>query len=185
MHKFSPSSVERLDTEERRKKLPPAETLRRFGLKEGMTLVDIGAGSGYFSRAASEIIGLKGEIFATDISKEMLHHLESQGIPENITTVLSKEYEVPLANAIANFVLIAFVAHETPDLKRFLKEAVRLTKKQGRIAIIDWIKQEEEHGPPKKERLSEELLDRTLNEYNVVKKGRLNESHYFRIIQNT
>ena len=66
MHRFSPERADRLETPERYALLQPRETLLRFGLGAGMTIVDVGAGTGFFTRPAAEIVGPAGRAVAVN-----------------------------------------------------------------------------------------------------------------------
>lgn len=184
MHKFEPGNAARLERAERYQLIPPAATLTKFGLRPGMTFVDIGAGTGFFARAAAEIVGPSGRVFAADIAQGMLEFMQSQGMPGNMTPILSDEYSVPVSDAIADMSFMAFVAHETADLPRFIGEAARLTAPGGRIVIVEWKKQTEEQGPPETERLAETgLLEQIGTQYTVLDHGALNASHYYVVLQ--
>ena len=183
MHKFSPQNSERLEHEERYSLLQPEQTLRRFGLREGMTFLDIGAGTGFFSRAASKIVSGTGTVYAADISTEMITAFRRHGIPKNVHLIHSKEYHVPLQRADADVTLLAFVLHETPQIPKFLSEVKRLTRFGGHIAILEWKKQAEESGPPMEERIDPDSLRTHLRGFKVLEQADLNPSHYYCILQ--
>ncbi len=182
MHKFSPSNADRLESEQRYKLLPPRETLKRFGLGKGMTFVDVGAGTGYFTREAAKIVGSKGMAYAVEMSKEMAEHLREKGVPENVQVIRSEEYRIPLDDSISDLTWLAFVVHENSEVRRFVREAKRVTKDGGRVVILEWKKQEEEHGPPMDERLSQHDLKKALSGFAIVEEGSLNRSHYYVVI---
>src|SRR5216117_999506 len=46
--------------------------VRSLGIRPGQVVADIGAGTGYFSRRLSKLVGDKGQILAVDIQPEML-----------------------------------------------------------------------------------------------------------------
>jgi ubiquinone/menaquinone biosynthesis C-methylase UbiE len=183
MHKFSPEKADRLENTDRYEQLKPDQTLGRFGVKEGMTVIDIGAGTGFFSRAASAIVGKNGTVYAIDISFEMLNAFRRFGVPENVHLVQSDEFDIPLPSAISDLTLMAFVLHESENLKKSLTGAARVTKPNGLIAIIDWKKQSEEKGPPVEDRLALNDLLTQVNGYKLVESGDLNPSHYYCILQ--
>jgi ubiquinone/menaquinone biosynthesis C-methylase UbiE len=183
MHKFSPNKASILEDDGRYVLLQPEKTLRQFGLREEMTIVDIGAGTGFFSRAASNIVGEKGTVYAADISSEMLDAFRCFSVPKNVQLLQSSEYEVPVPSVKVDFVLFAFVLHESENIPRFLKEAARLMKPDGRIAIIEWKKQEEEYGPPMEERISKNELLSQCKGFTVLSSAYLNSSHYSCILQ--
>jgi ubiquinone/menaquinone biosynthesis C-methylase UbiE len=182
-HTFDPSNALRLEREERHAMLQPSHTLARFGVSRGMTVVDVGAGTGFFTRAAAELVGPDGHVHAMDVSEAMLGHLRDLGAPPNVSLSLSGPHSVPLPSAIANVVLAAFVVHEAPDRKAFIRELIRLLKPEGKVLVFDWKRQQEEHGPPMAERLDELELDRLLDGLWIIDSGDLNSSHYYRVFQ--
>ena len=179
MHKFSPENWQRLEGEERKKLLPAEEILRRFGLSEGMTFLDVGAGTGYFSRAATTIVGKKGKVLAADMSAAMVELLKGNGLPPHVEVIQSEEYSIPVPDSVADVSWLALVTHENPEILRFVREVARATKRGGTIVIVEWKKQDEEHGPPMAERLDQKELRRTLGDLKVVDEGSLNASHYY------
>lgn len=185
MHKFSAEKWQRLESDERRKLLPAEEILRKFGLSEGMTFLDVGAGTGFFAREAAKIVGSNGKIVAADTAPAMLELLKGNGLPPQVEVLQSEEYSIPVRDSIADFSWLALVTHETQDVRRFVKEVERCTKHGGKIVIVEWKKQIEEQGPPFEERLDQKELRRSLEDFNVVAEGSLNRSHYFTEIEIT
>ena len=148
-----------------------------------MTFVDIGAGTGFFSRAASDIVGKQGTVYALDMSADMLEILKRNGIRDNIHTLLSEEYRLPLEDNVGDLTLISIVLHENADVNRFLAEAARVTKSSGKILIIEWKKQDEESGPAKAERLGLDDLLPQLSPYDIVEQGDVTRSHYYVVVR--
>jgi ubiquinone/menaquinone biosynthesis C-methylase UbiE len=183
MHKFSPAKADNLELAKRYDLLQPEQTLREFGLIEGMSVLDVGAGTGFFARAAANVVGKKGTVYACDISSEMLTSFRRFGVPDNVRLIESTELEIPLPAGIVDFVLFAFVLHESSNIPGFLAEAIRMTRPGGRIAVIEWKKQAEENGPPEQERLSSDELQSKINGFEVIASGDLNPSHYFCILK--
>lgn len=170
--------MNRLDSPERRKMLPPEETLINAGLTKNDIFIDIGCGIGYFSIPASIITGPKGKVFALDTSSEMLEELNRRinvNKITNIEPILSDSYNFHLNQDTGTFALMSNVLHEVDDKVIFLKETNKILKTQGKLCIIEWQKKETEKGPPVKDRLSElqvnELLEQTnfklLNSYSI------------------
>ena len=182
MHKFQPENASRLENEERHALLKPDTLLRQFGLEEGMDFLDIGSGTGFFSRAASRIIGENGKVYSADISEKMLDAFRSYGVPKNVHLILSNEYEIPLSSALTDMALFAFVLHESKDIRRSVIEAARIIKPEGRIVIIEWKRQLEEHGPPIDDRISLNDLLTEVHGFKIISSGDLNPSHYYCIL---
>ena len=61
-HKFDPARRGYLDSPARRAYLDPEGTLRAFGLREGMIMADVGAGTGFFALPAARLVGPRGRV---------------------------------------------------------------------------------------------------------------------------
>ncbi len=173
-HKFNPAHMEKLDNPDRRELLPPVKMLTDLGLKEGYTVLDIGAGIGYFTIPASEIVGKKGKVIAVDTSEEMiekLKHRVSNAHIENIEILKSEEYDFVIENSTVDFALLSQVLHEVDDKKRFLLKAHEILKASGEIAIIEWERNETKFGPPIEHRIDRIEAIKMLDEvgfYNIM-----------------
>lgn len=180
---FDPRNLQRLDNPDRRKLIPPHDTLVLVGLTEGSTFVDIGAGAGYFTLPAAQITGPSGRVVAADLSNEMLDHLkaraEEQGV--NIETVLTPPDSLPLADQIADMTFMAFVFHELDDRSNYLAELKRITKPAGSLAIIDWAKVDSPMGPPVDHRvdIKEAIREIAAAGFRIESHGALNPYQYF------
>lgn len=157
-HKFHVKNKSKLDSESRRKVLPPEKTLLSFGLHEGDIMADVGCGIGYFAIPAAGLVGNSGKVFAMDISPEMLKEvqirIEENGI-SNIETVLTEENDLKIESHKISIAFISFVLHEAEDKEKFLKEIKRIICPKGKIAILEWKKIHSEFGPPLQHRLDE------------------------------
>src|SRR6476646_3323794 len=113
--KFDPRNRELLLSEERHSQLQPRALLRQLGLKSGDVMADIGAGPGFFTLPAAEIVGEHGIILAAEIQGEMLSalktRLDEQGL-KNVRLVKMSDTETPLPQQACDLVLAAFVLHE-------------------------------------------------------------------------
>lgn len=150
-HKFDVKSLAKLDTSERRKMLPPDETLHKFGLSQGDIVADVGCGIGYFSLPASTIVGLTGKVLAMDISDEMLEQVREKAHQfgaVNIETIKIEEQDFLLADGSVDVEIVFFVLHEAQEAHQFIFELNRILKPGGKLALIDWEKRETPHGPP-------------------------------------
>lgn len=164
-HKFDVNNRSKLESEERRRLLAPSETLAKLGYKKGDDMADIGCGIGLFTLPAAEIGGEQSKIYAVDVSSEMLADVkkraESAGLG-NIIPVKSDEYDFKLADGAADLVFICAVLHEIDDRRRFLAEAARICRKNGKIAVIDFNETYTESGPPLSHRIARERVSELL-----------------------
>ncbi|HSA34063.1 MAG TPA: methyltransferase domain-containing protein [bacterium] len=183
-HRFDPKNLARLDSPDRRALIPPDPALRAIGLKAGETFLDIGAGIGYFSIPAIDIVGPEGTVIAADLSPEMLAELTLRaGDRPNLTILRSEENGLPVADGTVDRALMAFVLHEIPEPAAFLAEVRRVLKPSGHIAVIEWRPVETPMGPPVGERLAEADSRRLLEavRFAVTAEGTLNAAHYYMV----
>lgn len=156
-HKFDITQKSKLDNPKRRELLPVKQVLENIELKADEIFADIGCGIGYFSIPAAEIIGSLGKVYAVDVETEMLKELESRRIEhniENIQVIHSEEYDLKLEDQLVSLAFLCTVLHEVEDKPRFLKEAKRILRKAGSIAIVEWIKRTSDWGPPISHRIA-------------------------------
>lgn len=155
-HKFPAMNKGKLNNPTRRAMLPADKILQKTGMKKGEAVADIGCGIGYFTIPMAELTGREGRVYAVDIQPEMLEEVKasiSEKKLQNIYPVLSEEYGLKIEDKSVTFAFICTVLHEIEDKEKFLKEARRILKPGGRIAIVEWIKKESEYGPPAGHRL--------------------------------
>jgi len=168
-HKFSPKSKGKLDNEWRRENLPALSTLKSLGLTREDVVADIGSGIGYFTIPAAQLVNEKNQVYALDISPEMLEEVKLRmadaGL-SNITTIKTAEYDLKIPDASVTYALIVNVLHEIKDQNRMIDEIHRILKPGGQIAIIEWIKADMEMGPPCDERIGKEELTHLLTSKN-------------------
>lgn len=160
-HKFEAKNKHKLDNEERRRILPPRETLEKVGLRQGDIIADVGCGIGYFTIPAAQIVGSGGKVYAMDILPEMLMEVEKKKTEMSlpiITTIVTEENKLKIAEDSVTLAFICNVLHETQNVLSFLSEVKRIVSDNGRVAIIEWNKIESDFGPPLSHRLAKEYV---------------------------
>lgn len=183
-HVFDPAHLHKLDNPDRLKSLPPKSTLIDLGLVSGNIFLDYGAGAGYFSFAAADIVGEKGKLIAADISQEMIDVLTKRAFDHNLNDIVTIKLDgnvLDLPNNSVDFIMLSFVLHEIDDKPSLLNELKRVLKPGGKLAIIEWQNKETLIGPPLIDRLSEENVKDTITAlgYNITKSNEINSLHYY------
>jgi ubiquinone/menaquinone biosynthesis C-methylase UbiE len=117
----------------------PEKILPPF-VKPGFTVIDAGAGMGYFTIPLLHLVGRGGKVVALDIQERMLQGLERRaaraGLTSRLTLHLGRPGELGV-NGAADFVLIFWMIHEVPDQQAFLSELRACLKSQGRLLIAE------------------------------------------------
>ena len=155
--------LDHLDNPERRRHQDPEAFWRKVGLSPGTAVAEIGAGTGFFALPAAQAVGPAGKVYAVDISDELVELLKERQAERGMTNlfpVLSTAERIPLADGLADVVLLANVLHDIPPSTA--SEAVRLLKKGGRLINVDWKKTETPGGPPVSVRFTEAEATRRL-----------------------
>ena len=174
---FNPKSKDKLDNPNRRKVLPPRETLLQLGLEESDTVADIGCGTGYFTIPALDIV--RGHVYAIDISDEMLEEVKRKTTSERLKVVKSSSNDLMIEEGSSSFVILSMVLHEVDEPKAFLQEIYRVLKTDGRLAIIEWKKVEMSMGPKYNHRIdTADILKYAGESFELVKEIDLSDQFY-------
>jgi ubiquinone/menaquinone biosynthesis C-methylase UbiE len=180
-HKFDVKNKHLLESPKREEWFDSIQALKALGVRPGMTVADIGCGTGYLTLPTREIVGGGGRVYAADISREMLEEVEKKikGIT-NVSLMLSRENEIPLEDDSADFCLLAFLLHEVDDIGLFLKEVKRILKNPGLVGVIEWEKVESPMGPPIEDRISKVEMRKIAPEmgFSIKRSMALGKYHY-------
>lgn len=144
-----------LDSPERRSSQDPVRLWRRVGLRAGDTVVDVGAGTGFFSFPAAAQVGPGGRVYAVDVSEELVDLVRERAAERhvaNVTSVLSTRTRIPIEDSVADVTILANILHGIPP--KTVDEAIRLLRPGGRLVNVDWKKEASPDGPPVGHRLS-------------------------------
>ncbi len=155
--KFDPKKRKKLNNPVRLKWLPPDLIWKLVSSGSGATYLDIGAGTGYLTRAIADIAGSSVRIHALDIEPLMIQEIQAT-LPVNgsISPRLMKENQLEFDDDSVDGAWMITLYHELEPPEPLLEEIKRVLRPGGRLLIIDWEKSEEacELGPPLQHRVA-------------------------------
>jgi ubiquinone/menaquinone biosynthesis C-methylase UbiE len=130
-----------LDRAEREAEEQPTRALQIMQIAPGMTVADIGAGSGYFTERLARLVGPTGRVFATDTQQGMIdllkRRLSGQKI-QNVTVVLSEPSNPRLPAGTIDLALMVDVYHELGDPPTVLGHIRAALKPDGRLVLVEY-----------------------------------------------
>lgn len=166
--------------------LDPKEILEKVaGLGYGDHVGGLGCGpKAYFVFQAARIVGDRGLVYAVDIQKDVLSsvesHVKTQGF-SNVRTIWSNletygATKIPESSLdLAMFVNVLF---ESSDVASMLKEGIRLTKKSGKILVVDWKAIGAPLGPKPEHRIKPSYVKEILEAYGLKLESEFDAGQY-------
>lgn len=130
-----------LEREEREELEKPEVVLQAMELREGMTVAEIGAGTGFFSRRIAKAVGPTGKVYAQDIQPEMLELLKEYSAKEGITNiipVLGTETDPKLPLRKIDRVLLVDVYHEFQKPEPMLAALRKVLAPGGTVTVVEY-----------------------------------------------
>ena len=116
------------------------EIVNSLGLKPGMNVADIGAGSGFFSRLMAERVGPTGTVYAVEISSCLIDRIKKSADAanlRNIKTLLGTARTPKLPDRSADLVFVAESYHHFEYPKEMLQQIRKALKPDGLLVIVD------------------------------------------------
>jgi arsenite methyltransferase len=157
IHQDAKTYISLLENPQRDEEQKPHEVITALGIKNGETIADIGAGSGYFAFRFARHVGDNGRVYAVDISSDMILHMNryiSGAKLNNVITVLSAEDD-PLLPAVGiNRFFICNTWHHIQKQENYIGLMKKMLKPGGQVVILDYKKEQLPVGPPPEMKIS-------------------------------
>ncbi|MBS9404813.1 class I SAM-dependent methyltransferase [Halomonas sp. TRM85114] len=117
----------------------PDKVVSALRIGQGIMVVDLGCGDGYFTAAIARQVGA-GHVVGVDLDPVMLEQAQAayEGM-SNCSWLLGDAMALSrLLDASADYVLIANTFHGVPDKTAMAQEIAKALKPNGRLAIVNW-----------------------------------------------
>jgi ubiquinone/menaquinone biosynthesis C-methylase UbiE len=171
-----------LDSKQRESLIPPEALISQMPIQKNHTLLDVGAGSGFFTIPMSETTSSK--VYAMDPDIRMLSVIEEKAKEKGLTNIeLIQGYleNLSIENDSIDFVMASLILHEVSSLTKALSKIFDVLKTGGHLLCLEYEKDDLViEGPPMSIRIGSEELERVLalSGFKVVKKTKINDATY-------
>jgi predicted methyltransferase len=138
----------------------PARVVELMAIKTGMTVADVGAGTGYFTPHLSRAVGASGKVIAEDVEPAMVEWLEARVKRErleNVQPLLGTADDPRLPPGGVDRVLVVDTWHHVENRAAFSKKLAAALAPGGAVFIVDFTL-ESPHGPPRSARLAPDTV---------------------------
>jgi precorrin-6B methylase 2 len=113
----------------------------RLDVRSGMTLGEIGAGSGWLSVAMAGRVGPSGRVYATELGDDQLAEIRAaarEAGAANVTVLRAGEQSTNLAAACCDAIFMRRVYHHLSQPASIVTDIRRALKPGGRLVVIEF-----------------------------------------------
>ena len=109
-------------------------------MKEGMTVLDVGCGPGFFSMEIAKMVGRRGKVISADLQEGMLQKLRDKikgtEFEERMKLVHCDKDKINVQERV-DFILAFYMVHEIIDKNSFFKELKNILNEKGQFLIVE------------------------------------------------
>lgn len=129
--------------------------LARLDIRPGDSVLDLGAGDGWWTAKFADLVGTEGRVFAAEVAQELVNRLENRfrDVPQ-VKAYLCPKDSPGLTETTLDLVFISQVYHHLEGKSRadYWRELAKVVKREGRVAVIETYPQialrGKDHGTP-------------------------------------
>lgn len=154
--------IQRFENEERYERQKPDDVINLLGDIKGKTIMDIGAGTGYF---AFRLAAKGANVISADVDDRFINYVKEKKDSLNVANLKTRkvEYDDPLlSDEEANHVIIVNTYHHINDREEYFTKVLKGLKADGTLMVVDFKKNVGGDGPPKRYRVASEKVKQEL-----------------------
>lgn len=143
----------------------PRRNIAALGVEPGMSVADFGSGSGIYVLHIAEALQNSGHVYAIDIQRDLLKRLKNEAHRsgfknvEIIWTDLEGAGSSKIADGKLDLVLVSNLLFQIENKNAIFREARRIVRPNGRLAVIDWRESFGGMGPQKEDVVTKEAAE--------------------------
>jgi ubiquinone/menaquinone biosynthesis C-methylase UbiE len=122
----------------------PEDNLKELRLQDGMQVVDLGAGTGTYAKAAARMVAPGGTVVAVEVQRDLLDRLKQECEKNEIKNLeviwanIEKKGGTKLRDGSMDRAILSNVLFQADDQLGVVREAARILKTDGLILFVDW-----------------------------------------------
>jgi ubiquinone/menaquinone biosynthesis C-methylase UbiE len=109
-------------------------------VKEGMIVLDVGCGPGFFSIEMAKLVGPGGKVISADLQEGMLQELGNKVrgtiLEDRIRRVKCDQDKINVSDKV-DFILAFYMVHEVPDKNSFFRQLRSVLTERGQILLVE------------------------------------------------
>lgn len=126
-----------------RRLLQDPETIMRPYVTEGMDVLDVGCGMGFFSLSLAKLVGETGMVFCIDLQEKMIEGLRRRarkaGLIERIDARVCSRASIGVSDiaGMIDFAVLFALVHEVPDKEKLFSEVYSTLKQSATLLLSE------------------------------------------------
>ena len=126
-----------------RKLVYKPENILKPYINEGMTVLEVGSGMGFFTLPMARLVGESGHVVCVDLQERMIRAVKKRAGKAGLINRIELRVCTPASLCIddlaekVDFALLFAVVHEVPEAKQFLSEIQRSLRKGGLLLFSE------------------------------------------------
>ncbi len=133
--------IKKFETESRENYARRHEIVAALGLRPGMAVADIGAGTGLFTRLFAEKVGRTGKVYAVDVAEPFLEHIAGEAKRKgqtHVVTIRGSQDSTNLPAESVDLVFLSDVYHHLEKPEKTLTSIRQALRPGGRLVVIEF-----------------------------------------------